>query len=51
MQQSKEIDTINKTYIYETCKDLYFSKKGREEKMLRGIQSANGLKARANAKK
>ena len=49
--QSKEIDTINKTDIYDTCKDLYFSKKGRKEKMPRGIQSTNGLKARADARK
>ena len=51
MLQSKEIDTINKTDIYDTCKDLYFSKKGRKEKMPRGTQSTNGLKARADARK
>ena len=48
---SKEIDTINNSDIYDTYKDLYLSKKEREERLLRGIQSVNGLKARLGAKK
>ena len=47
---SKENDTINNSDIYDTCKDLYLSEKEREEKLLQGVQSANGLKARAGAK-
>ena len=27
MLQSKEIDTINNTYIYDTYNDLYFTEK------------------------
>ena len=42
---SKEIDTINNSNIYNTYKDLYLSKKEREERLLQGIQSANVLKA------
>ena len=42
---SKEIDTINNSDIYDTYKDLYLSKKEREERLLQGIQSGNGLKA------
>ena len=49
--ESKENYTINNADIYDTCKDLYFSEKEREEKLLRGIQSADGLKALADAKK
>ena len=45
MLGSKEIDTVNQSYIYDTYKDLYLSKKEREEKLLQGIQSATGLKA------
>ena len=48
---SKEIDTINNSDIYDTYKDLYPSEKEREEKLLQGIQSANGLKRRLGAKK
>ena len=51
MLGSKEIDTVNQSYIYDTCKDLYLSKKEREEKLLQGIQSATGLKARVGATK
>ena len=43
MLGSKDIDTINNSDIYNTHKDLYLSKKEREEKLLEGIQSANGL--------
>ena len=45
MLGSKDIDTINNSDIYETYKNLYLSEKEREEKLLQGIQSANGLKA------
>ena len=48
---SKEIDTINNSDIYDTYKDLYLSEKEHEQKVLQGIQSANGLKIRAGAKK
>ena len=51
MLGSKEIDTVNQSYIYNTYKDLYLSKQEREEKFLQGIQSATGLKARAGATK
>ena len=39
--------TINN---YGTYKDLHFSKKEREEKLLQGIQSANVLKVRTGVK-
>ena len=42
---------MNKTDIYDTYKDLYLSKKKREEKLLQGIQSTNGLMARAGERK
>ena len=48
---SKAIDTINNSDIYDTYKDLYLTKKEREEKLLQGIQPAKGLKARLDAKK
>ena len=51
MLGSKEIDTINDSNSYDTYKDLYLSEKKREEKILQGIQSTNGLKARLGAKK
>ena len=51
MLGSKEIDTINNSDIYDTYKDLHLSEKEGEEKLLRGIQSANGLKAWLGAKK
>ena len=51
MLESKDIDTINNSDIYDTYKDLYLSKKEREERLLQGIQSANGLKARVGAEK
>ena len=50
MLGSKEIDTISNSDIYDTYKDPYLRKKEREEKLLQGIQSANGLKARTGAK-
>ena len=51
MLGSKDIDSINNSDIYDTYKDLYLSKKEREEKLLQGIQLVNGLKARVGAKK
>ena len=51
MLGSKDIDTINNSDIFDTYKDLYLSEKEREEKLLQGIQSANGLKAWVGAKK
>ena len=45
MLGSKGIDTINNSDIYAKYKDLYLSKKEREQKLLQGIQSTNGLKA------
>ena len=50
MLGSKEIDTIDKSGIYDTYKDLYLNEKERDEKLLQGIQSANGLKARIGKK-
>ena len=51
MLDSKDIDTINNSDIYDTYKDLCLSEKKREEKLLQGIRSTNGLKARVGAKK
>ena len=51
MLRSKEIDTANQSYIYDTYKDLYLSKQEREEKLLQGIQSETVLKARVGATK
>ena len=51
MLGSKEMDTINNADIYGTYKDLYFSEKESEEKLLQGIVSANGLKDWVGAKK
>ena len=45
MLGSKDIDTINNSDIYDAYRDLYLSKKEREEKLLQGIQLGNGLKA------
>ena len=47
---SKDNDTIKNSDIYDTYKDFYLSEKGREEKLIQGIQSANDLKARVGAK-
>ena len=43
MLVSKDSDTINNTDVYDTYKDLYLSEKESEEKLLQGIQLANGL--------
>ena len=51
MLGSKDIDTINNSDVYDMYKDLYLSEKEHEEKLLQGIQSTNGLKARLGAKK
>ena len=51
MLGSKDIDTINNPDIYDTYKDLYLSEKEHEERLLQGMQSANGLKARVDTKK
>ena len=51
MLGSEEIDTIINSDIYDTYKNLYLSKKEREERLLEGIQPANGLKARVDTKK
>ena len=51
MLGSKDIDTINNSDIYDTYKDLYLSEKERQEKLVQGIQSANGLNAPVDAKK
>ena len=48
---TKDIDTINNSDIYETYKDLYLSEKERKEKLLQGKKSVNGLKAQAGTKK
>ena len=51
MLRSKDIDTINNSDLYNRHKDHYLSKKEREEKLLKCIQLANGLKAQVGAKK
>ena len=51
MLGSKDIGMINNSDIYDTYKDLYLSEKEHEDKLLQGIQSANGLKSRVGAKK
>ena len=51
MLDSKDINSINNSDIYDTYKDLCLSEKECEEKLLQGKQSANGLKARVGAKK
>ena len=48
---SKPIDVINNSGIYDAYKDLYLSEKEREERLLQGIQPANGLKTRLGDKK
>ena len=51
MLGSRETDMVNNSDIYDRYKDLYLSKKEREEKLLQGTQSVNGLKAWVGAKK
>lgn len=43
---SKEIDTINNSDICDTYKNFYLSQKEGQEKLLRTINSNNGLKVR-----
>ena len=47
----KNIVTISNSDIYDTYKELYLGEKEREERLLQGIQSANGLEAWMGAKK
>ena len=51
MLDSKDIDMINNSDIYDTYKNLFLSKEEPKEKLLQGTQLANGLKARLSAKK
>ena len=46
----KEIDVINNPCIHDAYKGLYLSEKEREERLLQGIQTANGLKDRLDPK-
>ena len=51
MLDSKDIDTIHNSVIYDIYKNLYMSKKEHEEKLIQGIQLVNVLKAWVGAKK
>ena len=44
-------DNVLNSDIYDSHKDLYLSKKEREEKLLQGIRSVSSLKACVGAKK
>ena len=48
---STSIDTIDNSNIYDMYKDLYLSKKEREERLLQGLQLVNGLRAHVSGKK
>ena len=48
MLGSKDIYNSN---VYDTYKDLYLSKKERQERLLQGTKPANGLKTRVGAKR
>ena len=48
---STELEVIENADIFDTYKDLYLTKKQRENMQLQGIQPENGLKARVGAKK
>ena len=48
---SKEIESINNSNIFDTYNDLYLSKKDRQDRILQGIQSSNGLKGRLGSTK
>ena len=48
---STELKVIENADIFDTYKDLYLTKKQRENMQLQGIQPENGLKARVGAKK
>ena len=45
------VQKVNNSDIYDRYKDLYLSKKEREEKLLQSIKPYNGLKVRMGAKK
>ena len=47
----ERLNTINNSDIYDTYKELYLSKKEREERLIQGIEPANGLKERVGAKR
>ena len=49
--RSKNFDVINNSCIYDAYKELYLSEKESEERMLQGIQPANGLKILLGGKK
>ena len=51
MLGSTDFDTINNSDIYDTYKNVYLGEREREEKLLQGIQSVNGLKVRVGARK
>ena len=51
MLGSRDTDTINNSDIFDKYKDLNLSEKEHKEKLLQGIQSANGLKAHLVSKK
>ena len=44
---SKELEVIENCDIFDTYKDLYLTKKQRENMQLQGIQPENGLKAQS----
>ena len=46
-----ELEVVENADIFDTYKDLYLTKKQRENMQLQGIQPENGLKARLGAKK
>ena len=48
---STELELIENCDIFDTYKDLYLTKKQRENMHFQGIQPENGLKARVGAKK
>ena len=48
---SKDIESINHCDKFDTFKDLYLTKDQREDRVLQGIQSVQGLKARVGATK
>ena len=48
---SKNIDTINNSETNSMYKNLYLSEKESEEKLLKDIKLANGLKAQLGVKK
>ena len=48
---STELELINNSDIIDIYSDLYLSKKDRQDRILQGIQSLNGLKGRLGSKK